>query len=425
MGLVFDHVNFDGRAPELSRIADTVTKLCGLPVTLQLSDLAERGGFHDQHGHIAFACAPNEQLEIYSYKPGAVRKHYDEFTEGVELPIEKAVQGLHEQAGTQSIYLRGWVGMETLMAVTVLALESLGGRPRVPISDEMRREYGAPITEADLFERRRQLQKQLRRVGLIQILLLPVTFPIFVIGVFVRLATMPWRLRKAWKLTKDAISKRDHEKLLRSLPDDVEFTAANPVDYAALDQEGLCHYAETLEAQGFRHAADYSVRYPGHAMSNRPPGFARLWIHPVERCFAEVNQAFSEKRGPAPIGCTVVSWLEEGWDLSTSDREPQPINYAWRRPRSVWSRHPQVSPAELFAEHLRRRQHMLEALRIAVITELTPAAYFDHSRRSNTDRKEALRAKSIETIKEEMRRFKQSPLYEWSGELSLTACELL
>jgi hypothetical protein len=66
---------------------------------------------------------------------------------------------------------------------------------------------------------------------------------------------------------------------------------------------------------------------------------------------------------------------------------------------------------------------MLEALGSAIITELTPAAYFDHSRRSNTDRKEALRAKSIETIKEEMRKFNRSPLYEWSGELPLSACE--
>jgi hypothetical protein len=417
MGLVFDQVNFDGRAPALSRIADKGAELCGLPMIVQESSAEEKGNLYDQHGELAFACAPQELLEISSYRPGAVRKMYDEFTDGVEMPIETRVTGLNEPAGTQSIYLRGSVGLETLMGVTVLALEALGGRPLQPVSDEMRREYGTRLTEDDLLERRNRLRRQLRRVGLIQTLLLPVTLPIFALGLCLRLVTMPWRLRKAWKLTREALDKRDHEKLLRSLPDFVDFAVADPADFAALDLQGVEHYSQALEGLGFVHLIDYTVRYPGHALSNRFPGFARLWMHPAERCFAEVNQAFSRKHSAAGAHCVVVSWLDDGWDLSTSDREPSPLNYAWRRPRSVWSRHPEMSPAQLVAEHLRRRRRMVHALGIAIVTESTSEAYFRVARRNNAERKEALRGKPIRTIREEMQAFKQSPLLEWSGEL--------
>jgi hypothetical protein len=71
---------------------------------------------------------------------------------------------------------------------------------------------------------------------------------------------------------------------------------------------------------------------------------------------------------PTPIRCVLASWLEKGWELSTTDRELVPKFYAWRRPRSVWSRHPHMSPAELLTEHLRRRQRMMEALGIVVTT---------------------------------------------------------
>lgn len=417
MGLVFDQVSFDGRAPELLRIAEKGTELCGLPIIVHESDAELKGELYDQHGHLAFGCAPQERLEISSYRPRAVRELYDQFTDGVELPIDRHVTGLNEPAGTQTIHLRGCVGLETLMGVTVLALEALGGRPLEPISDEMRSEYGTRLTEDTLLERRTRLKRRLRRTGLIQALLLPFTLPIFALELCVRLVTMPWRLRKAWKLTREALDKRDHEKLLHSLPDVVEFAVADPADYPALDHAGLAHYTQALEGLGFVHLVDYKARYPGHKLSDRPPGFARLWIHPAERCFAEVNQAFSKKRPADPAHCVVVSWLEDGWDLSTSDREPLPLNYAWRRPRSVWSRHPQMSPTQLVAEHLRRRERMVHALGVAVVTELTVDAYFRAARQNNAERKEVLRGKPIHTIRNEMQAFKQSPRHEWSGEL--------
>jgi hypothetical protein len=285
----------------------------------------------------------------------------------------------------------------------------------------MRRAHGAPITEADLLERRRQLHSQLKRVCLFQLLLLPVILPLSVLGLFVRLVTMPWLLRKASRLAKEAIGKRDHEKLLRAIPDHMEFVVTQPSEYTALDRQGLQDYTQGLEALGFVHVVDYSVRYPGHeTLSKRPPGFARLWIHPVHRCFAEVNQTFGKEEASTPVRCLVASWLENDWDLTTTDRKLEPIFYVWRRPRSLWSRHPWMSPADLLAEHLRRRQRMMDVLGIVVISELTPEAYFARVRKNNADHKEVLQVKNIETIRAEMRQCERSPIHEWSGELPVS-----
>jgi hypothetical protein len=59
----------------------------------------------------------------------------------------------------------------------------------------------------------------------------------------------------------------------------------------------------------------------------------------------------------------------------------------------------------------------MDALGIRVITESTAESYFAAARQSNVERKEVLRAKSIETIRAEMKEYKFSPVDEWSGDL--------
>jgi len=115
MGLVFEEVAFDGRAPQLSRIADKISELSGLPVVVTESGPDVKGDLYDLHGYLAFACAPAQQLEIHAYRDGAVRK--------LCLPMGKCVRGMHEPAGTQSVYLRSFIGQEPTLL--------LGGNPGV------------------------------------------------------------------------------------------------------------------------------------------------------------------------------------------------------------------------------------------------------------------------------------------------------
>jgi len=198
MGIVVNEVAFEGRAPQLSDIADKITELSGLPLSVTESGADVKGDLFDLHGYLAFACAAEQPLEIYAYRGRAVRDLCEEMFGNVRLPMTKCVQGINEPAGTQSVYLTGYLGQEpTLLVATTLALEALGGRPKYPIGDEARREYGTPITPAQLEERRRKVAKQMRSAVMVGLLLLPVIIPLWIVGLVVM---MPWSIWKAYKL---------------------------------------------------------------------------------------------------------------------------------------------------------------------------------------------------------------------------------
>jgi hypothetical protein len=144
MGIVVTQVVFDGQAPELSSIAGKVAELSGLPLSVTDSGADVKAGLYDLHAYLAFACHPETPLRLHSYRAGAVKELYHQTFGEARRPIAKCVQGLNEAPGTQTVYLHGYVGQEpTLLFVTELALEALGGRPRTPMAEEVRRDYGA------------------------------------------------------------------------------------------------------------------------------------------------------------------------------------------------------------------------------------------------------------------------------------------
>jgi hypothetical protein len=203
MGMVFGELAFDGRAPDLSRIADKITELSGLPVCATESGADVKGDLYDMHTRLAFACAPEEQLALHTYLPGTVRRFHNQAFEGIEPRPAKFVEGMGEPAGTQTVYLRSYIGQDpTLMTVSILALEALGGRPRHPISAEMKREYGTPITAPQLAERRRILRKQGRWGVAVVLLLLPVLLPLCFVGFLAFLVSMPWLILKRYQLSR-------------------------------------------------------------------------------------------------------------------------------------------------------------------------------------------------------------------------------
>ncbi len=198
MGIVMAEIAFDGRAPDLSHIAAAVERLTGLTLSRTESGAAVKANLFDQHGYLDFASAPGSPLEVYTYRAAAVKELNDQTFGDARLPMAKHVKGLNEPPGTQTVYLRGYVGQEpTLFLATELALEGLGGRPRHPIPEEAGREYGRPITAGELKERRRKFKKRLWPAALISILLLPVAVPVCLAGIIL---TLPWRLWKANKV---------------------------------------------------------------------------------------------------------------------------------------------------------------------------------------------------------------------------------
>jgi hypothetical protein len=207
-------------------------------------------------------------------------------------------------------------------------------------------------------------------------------------------------------------------RILAAIPDRIEFKPIKPEDFLNLDSKVLERYTSALESLGFVTALDYTGAYKTETNLSVNAGFARLLTHPAHHCFAEINQAFPINRGPTSVGCSLVSLFKENWGLSTSDRKPEPLYYAWRRPRMLWSSLPGVSPTDLLTEHLKLRQQMIQGLHLQSLTELTPESYFAHELKDLADRKLVLQSKSTWTILYEMRKFVHAPKNEWLGEFA-------
>src|SRR5262245_28205880 len=109
MTLVVQEVLFQGRAPEPARISEAITRLCGLPVALREARLDPEGGLYDLHAKVAFAADEQNSIEIYSYRPGAVREHHQQVTAGAPPLLGRQLrrmQGLDEPEGSQAVHLR-------------------------------------------------------------------------------------------------------------------------------------------------------------------------------------------------------------------------------------------------------------------------------------------------------------------------------
>jgi hypothetical protein len=418
MGIVFDHMTFKRHAPDLAHISAKITELTGLAMVATESSDEVKGTLYDLHAHLAFACVPEEMIEVFSYRVGAVKEFYEAYTEGIKLPTERFVAGLHEPPGTQAIYLRGSIGQEpTLFMATILALEALGGEPREPLPEDQRREYGRPITIAELQERRRKTHRQLGWAAVVYVLLLPLTIPLFLLGLLMTFVMMPVRLYKAMQIYHEHVQQSEHQDLMALLPDHMEFLEIEPEDFPELDVHALRKYTQALQALGFVFALDYTIHTDAPDSSG---GFARLFFHPTHKCLAEINQGFTRNGAVSTMRCMLGTLFTDRWDLTTTDREPTDLvmSYAWRRPRNLWSCHPGYSLSELLAEHLRRRNQMIESVHIAVIALSTAEAYFDHERATMAERKAVLSLKSMETIQAEIEEVTRKPRYEWLGDLA-------
>lgn len=207
MGITTAAVRFSGSAPSLPDICSAITDITSLPVVVIESSEDELCGLF---ADIAFQCAPEQTLEITVHRPGAVDRFCDESFEG---PADAAfmkqfVTGANEPPGTQTVHLRGYVGEEpTLMFTTELALAALGGTPSSEIPAEERADFARPITEAQLADRHRRAQRQVRKGFWLIVLMLPVLIPLWLLGAIWFVVTMPvtiWRARRRLRAFESA-----------------------------------------------------------------------------------------------------------------------------------------------------------------------------------------------------------------------------
>jgi hypothetical protein len=203
--------------------------------------------------------------------------------------------------------------------------------------------------------------------------------------------------------------------LLAQMPIDLEFPRVSPDKLGGLDGMALERYTQEFEAVGFHHALDYSVKSEA---PSRNIGFARLFIHPREKCYAEANQVIPAGEGKgAPMRCNVMSILEDGWSLSSGTRDPLSVKtmWMWRQPKKLWTCHPGASGQQLVKSHLELRRELIDGLGVDPVTDVSPNAYFEHQRQSAVDRRETFRRKNILINLIQLWLFGKSPRSQWLG----------
>jgi hypothetical protein len=145
------YVTFKERPPALSCIAQRITEISGLPVSVAESADESRDGFFESKAFISFKCAPKDRIEV---RASDVRP----------------IVGLRDLSGPEP----------TLWNVTILALEALGRSQRPSLRDKTRQKYSVPISQSQFLRRRRLARVKLLLASPLYILLVPVTLSIWV-----------------------------------------------------------------------------------------------------------------------------------------------------------------------------------------------------------------------------------------------------
>jgi hypothetical protein len=200
MAIVSQKVKFKTPAPSLQRITDTITGICGLPVTAEESSAEIKGSLFDLHASLAFPAYPKDKLQIHTYIPGIVQKHHQEMMK--ELGgFAPPAQGWDEGPEFQTVYLIIYLGQEpTLFEVAGLALEKLGGILDHPIPEETRKTYDTKLALGTLKKRHFKSTAQ----GLLMMFILLIALPITVPLTLLRAAlTRPGRIKKALQLMRE------------------------------------------------------------------------------------------------------------------------------------------------------------------------------------------------------------------------------
>lgn len=205
---------------------------------------------------------------------------------------------------------------------------------------------------------------------------------------------------------------------LNNIAVELDFLPTKPEHFPELDAKALKGLTEAFLALGFTHLMDYRLETE---LENQGKGFARLFAHPEEYCFAEINQAFASGGTASTMGCNLTSYLEEGWSFSTGNRRPTSTLYVLRRPKGLWLSQPNEPPEKLLQVHLKRRNKIARDLGLDLLTDTEAEAHFDHERQAARDRKKAVQGRSFVRVAFDMWFFERNPRYEWMGDLAHAA----
>ncbi|HYE12867.1 MAG TPA: hypothetical protein VD968_00305 [Pyrinomonadaceae bacterium] len=213
--------------------------------------------------------------------------------------------------------------------------------------------------------------------------------------------------------------------LVRSIGQAMSYPDASPEHFPNLDRDALARYTSELEARGFVRLREYTVVSSSNVPPTRPLVFARLFAHTELRLFAELGQIFGAEDAAISTGlsCAVFTTFEEGWTLCVTDREPNPVIYALRRPKALWLSRPGARLEELIEWHTDLRGQMVEVLDLRVIEDVRAEVFLRCSSESVEEMRRVMqkRGRLLLPFLFEHSRVSARPRHEWLGDYGLRA----
>ena len=200
-------------------------------------------------------------------------------------------------------------------------------------------------------------------------------------------------------------------KLLSVMPRKMTFFQATPDQFPGLDLDTLARFTNELKALGFDLAADYTFDYE----QNKFQPFGRLFINPSLKCYAEVGQVIAGQISITPAHCSIISYIDGGWSLSTSNVEMKGVMWANRLPRRLACSRPGFSPEQLLREHISQRVYITNQLGAGVSGDLSVASYLEHSGRSTFDSRAKVKKMSGLFYLLQLDLFNLRPKADWLG----------
>jgi len=183
------------------------------------------------------------------------------------------------------------------------------------------------------------------------------------------------------------LNRKVRKALVAVMPTEIQFESIDPAELSGLTRDQLAQLTSDLEHLGFAWLRDYTVVWPG---KSAPRGFARLFLHSQKRCFAEIMATAQGIEKGLPLGVAINSYLENDWDLGTSNLALKRGDHFMQLPKVLRMRYPDAAPAELLQRHLVRRKEMLDGLHLNTLSDLSVESYFARIRKRMAERRESM-----------------------------------
>jgi len=200
------------------------------------------------------------------------------------------------------------------------------------------------------------------------------------------------------------------------------FPEAKPEDFPGIDRPRLEEYTDVLTSNGFKHLRDYTAA-SSNPSRHRSPSFARLFVNPDLRCFAEVGQIFTTKKESAGMHLNFMTEFNGGWRFSTTDRVVNPVSYVARRARTLWLSRPGMAITEMLSLHCQMINQMKMRLSLTVLEDLSLEGYFLRSAEAVSELNKIIKGKSLWVfpLLLQYQYHKHKSHYEWLGNYDLKA----